>query len=368
MDDYTPTILNLALADELIVINSIYGDGTAVATYSDEDHTTVEVQLPEDDHTYHVRFPSTYPSQCPTITGIDPLYLNTSSKIASEICYFRACFVSNHIAGEVSFYETITSFDDIRHECRELGPTLVETLCQRDDPKVEALQERLSILAETVHTALADKEQTILDTALRISECSVCLEPVFSHLAAILPHCSHAFCSACLQAGVNNFLETRSILKCCGHVVPAKVVERFGNLDRASMIRYSTWIDEKCGANPIFCHERTCSAYIATYQVSELGALCSACGRLTCPSCRKAVHQGLCSRDMKMLNNLAKRQNWKFCPGCKQLVERSMGCKSMNCTCGTIFCYHCGTAAPPGVYHMGNCCLNGQLFDTMRRR
>jgi hypothetical protein len=361
-------VLNPTLADELVVINSVHGD-IAVPTYSDDDHTTVEVRLPQDDHTYHVRFPSAYPSEYPVITGVDPLHLSTREDIASELCYFRACLIVHHTPGEGSFYEIIAAFDSIRQLYRQLSGDQAGTLCQRDDPLVQSLQEQLSALVEAVQTAMPDNKNTLIGQTLQISECSVCLEPLFTRFAAVLPDCSDAYCSACLQLGIKTSLETRTLFKCCGKPVPVKTIERFGNLDPAALRYYADMINEKAGQNPVFCHDRYCSTYIPSTCITEKGASCPMCGLLTCPSCRKTMHEGICVRDMKRLWNMAKRQGWKTCPGCKQWVERSAGCKSMVCTCGQVFCYNCGKAAPKGTYHIaGDCCLNGELFDTMRPR
>lgn len=367
MDNQTLTVFNEALSDELIVINAVYGDGTAIATYSDADHTTVEVRLEDDEHSFYVRFPSNYPAVCPSLIGSHPLHLSSNPVIANQVCFFRACIVVCHLPDEASFYESIVVYDDIRQAYRKLSPGLAETLCRRKDPAVRALHEQLSALAEATQSAL----QSIMsppEPSPQISECSVCLEPVFTPLAAVLPHCCHAFCSACLQSGVKNVLKTRALFKCCGQVVPAKTVAKYAALDHASTVRYATYIDEKSDPNPIFCHSRICSAYIPAHCINELGARCPACKGLTCEVCKQRVHKGLCATDGKMLKQMAKEKRWKFCPGCAQLVERVDGCKSVKCLCGVIFCYNCGRAAPKGVLHVdGRCCLDGQMFDTMAR-
>jgi hypothetical protein len=39
---------------------------------------------------------------------------------------------------------------------------------------------------------------------------------------------------------------------------------------------------------------------------------------------------------------LAKKKNWKKCPACCIVVERTEGCNHMGCVCGVSFCYACG--------------------------
>lgn len=364
--DNSIEVLNADLADELIVINSIYGDGTATTTYSDPDHTTVELRLSQDDQddcTFLVRFPATYPSARPILTGILPLHMTTDPIVNNDVTYFRACIIVRHVPDEVSLYDAISQFLEIQQTRSQLPADQAETLSQRDESRVADLHEKLSILAEAVQDA-SPASTAIADSLPRVATCSVCLEAVFTTLAARLPHCSHTFCSACLQEGIRNFLTTRSPFRCCGKFVPTNIVGRFGNLDHAAFTQYSTFVDETTGPRPIFCYEPTCATFIPSYRITDKGALCLSCDRITCAACRQKHHTGMCRRDINRLKNVAKKSGWKFCPSCEQLVERISGCKSMKCLCGTVFCYHCGQEAPDGR-HAGGCCLNGAFFDTM---
>ncbi|KAI8370303.1 hypothetical protein BD560DRAFT_329572, partial [Blakeslea trispora] len=38
----------------------------------------------------------------------------------------------------------------------------------------------------------------------------------------------------------------------------------------------------------------------------------------------------------------AENTNWTRCPRCENIVEKSKGCTTMYCKCGTTFCYRCG--------------------------
>ncbi|EIE75638.1 hypothetical protein RO3G_00342 [Rhizopus delemar RA 99-880] len=39
---------------------------------------------------------------------------------------------------------------------------------------------------------------------------------------------------------------------------------------------------------------------------------------------------------------VAKRNAWTRCPRCQCIIEKTQGCISMHCICGTSFCYRCG--------------------------
>jgi hypothetical protein len=45
------------------------------------------------------------------------------------------------------------------------------------------------------------------------------------------------------------------------------------------------------------------------------------------------------------LLKLARARGWRQCPACAHMIERSFGCNSVTCRCGTLFCYGCGSAA-----------------------
>lgn len=374
MDD-TIRILNPELADELMVVNAIYGDGTVIPTYSDENHTTVELLLPETPHpddsgTFYLRFPASYPLQPPSVIGSSPLHRSSDPVIANDISYFRACFISCHTPGVPTLHDTISEFLYLREQRLQLTREQATTLCQRGDKAVLAFSERLTALAEAVQSA---ESRSTTPTSTRdppplLVDCGVCLEPVFSGIAARLPHCSHTFCSGCLQEGILNFLRTRSEFRCCGEFLPSTVVAKYGDLDDADLARYRDLAVEKVSLNPIYCHDRSCATFIPTYRITEDGARCPACTSITCTQCKRRHHEGMCRGEEKRFKNLAKKMNWKFCPSCNELVERSEGCKSISCRCGAVFCYHCGKQAPPGQNHATDCCLNGQLFDTMAQQ
>lgn len=66
----------------------------------------------------------------------------------------------------------------------------------------------------------------------------------------------------------------------------------------------------------------------------------------------KALYKNTQMDYKKRANNLRKEggvelekyvnQNTRKCPNCSLLIERSFGCNSMSCRCGTRFCYTCG--------------------------
>ena len=175
----------------------------------------------------------------------------------------------------------------------------------------------------------------------QIVECAVCLEPVFRHYAANLS-CKHSFCIECLQQGLNSMMAGNGEFRCCGKYIPLPLVQQFGNPKSEALLAYKSWLAEASSKNPFYCCEKACSAFIPSYLFRNGLARCMKCGMNTCTNCRGRQHEGICGYELKQFNNLAKVNNWKFCPTCRHLVERTYGCDHMTCVCGARFCYHCG--------------------------
>ncbi|EFJ44017.1 hypothetical protein VOLCADRAFT_47991, partial [Volvox carteri f. nagariensis] len=108
----------------------------------------------------------------------------------------------------------------------------------------------------------------------------------------------------------------------------------------------------------LYCPHKSCSSPLQV-ELSELPSnqpsTCPACGKGFCPRCRiPGWHKGYTCTEFQALPahlrsaedaavlQLSEKQQWKQCPQCKQMVERSVGCNHMLCRCGCNFCYGCG--------------------------
>ncbi|KAK4778190.1 hypothetical protein SAY87_018377 [Trapa incisa] len=81
--------------------------------------------------------------------------------------------------------------------------------------------------------------------------------------------------------------------------------------------------------------------------------------RIVCPACKK----GCCFRcslrweEVKERHRcdqviaMAERKKWMECPGCRNYVDRTEGCKDIICRCGSEFCYNCGKALTSNSLH-----------------
>jgi hypothetical protein len=103
------------------------------------------------------------------------------------------------------------------------------------------------------------------------------------------------------------------------------------------METYIAKLDEYNCKDKLYCHVKSCSAYIPMVRRSHRIGTCPKCACKTCKKCKAQSHWGPCSAEKlkelegdKQLLALAERRNWKQCPDCSTMVERMEGCPHMT--------------------------------------
>ena len=104
-----------------------------------------------------------------------------------------------------------------------------------------------------------------------------------------------------------------------------------------------------------YCPFTDCSVLLINDNSSLTQHDCPVCKRSSCAKCRVPWHSEFSCTEFrklktkkkgkeydKMATALAKKNNWKKCPKCKFLVERTYGCTHIRCRCKYDFCYTCG--------------------------
>ncbi|GAA5839482.1 hypothetical protein JCM11251_002737 [Rhodosporidiobolus azoricus] len=106
---------------------------------------------------------------------------------------------------------------------------------------------------------------------------------------------------------------------------------------------------------PLYCPNKHCSARVVRHEdPDEHRALCPSCQQCICVSCETIYHNGMSCEQFQALpaeqrenpedislHQLAATKNWKRCPGCRAMIERTQGCWHMTCDCGKEWCWGC---------------------------
>ncbi|KAG8988921.1 hypothetical protein FRB94_000325 [Tulasnella sp. JGI-2019a] len=124
-------------------------------------------------------------------------------------------------------------------------------------------------------------------------------------------------------------------------------------LDRDTL---DTWRMRKflASMSQFYCPNPSCSIVMEVPELDNVTmAECPMCHIGMCFQCRTAWHSGLTCEEYKalkaatpedrMVDELAKANQWRRCPNCKMVVERNQGCLHMVCRCGAQFCHRCGS-------------------------
>ena len=195
----------------------------------------------------------------------------------------------------------------------------------------------------------------------RTVECISCFEEVTINKVFRAP-CKHNYCTSCLTALVNESIkdESRFPVRCCKKKVPTtRILKHLEDQDikrnlSAKKREYATPQSQR-----LYCPAKEChSTFIgAASSFKSQYVPCPKCLKASCKWCRQPMHKGSpCAEDeaTQELRRVAKSKGWQTCPGCKAVVQRSSGCRSIMCRCGVNFCYLCGMKTSN--------CLRGQCL------
>lgn len=154
---------------------------------------------------------------------------------------------------------------------------------------------------------------------------------------------SWSACMLNLSDGVDQSLQYKSSISCCGNNVELSTIRNFFTLQPKDMKRFELWYEESTIKDPYYCAYRTCGRYIPSHNVRIDECLCAECGRETCRHCQRKIHPEICKQNKTLsdLLDLKDKNGWAQCPRCSRMVERVSGCRRMVCRCGQPFCYVC---------------------------
>jgi hypothetical protein len=178
--------------------------------------------------------------------------------------------------------------------------------------------------------------------------CPACTVEFDPNEPTVFLNCGDRWCVDCLNDNYRAALKNRKDFppKCCDIPLDHESIQDF--LDEGILVELATKIDEYNDADPVYCQTPKCTGgYIPKSRIKGQWAGCQVCSQSTCVECKGPASEHLEPQIhpkplSKLDEDLATREGWKRCPGCKNMVERSEGCNFMTCECGHNFCYQCG--------------------------
>jgi hypothetical protein len=162
-------------------------------------------------------------------------------------------------------------------------------------------------------------------------ECVTCCEEK-TEAETVKLQCDHIYCRSCMNTLFDTVLKDYKCFpaKCCQPITDLEA-EHF--VDTHVLARHHQIGIEMIDPDCTYCHQAGCSTYLPQ-STEGYGRFrkCPTCNLETCTACKSTKHKGKCedNKNAKTLQELAKKEGWECCPGCKILVERSAGCYHMT--------------------------------------
>lgn len=142
--------------------------------------------------------------------------------------------------------------------------------------------------------------------------------------------CGHKSCYKCLEKFITGALRDESMFppQCCGQPFE---FDRF-RIAPELYAEYHQKMIEWTAPKRLYCHIRTCSAFISPEFVIGRVGICHQCYCETCTSCKGEAHDGACVIDQatKELMELAVKEGWQQCRKCERMVEKTFGCRHIS--------------------------------------
>lgn len=166
-------------------------------------------------------------------------------------------------------------------------------------------------------------------------QCAICMGSTTPR-KSIHRQCGHRVCQRCISHVFTEVSKNRELFppKCCKEIESNEVRHflspELAKTYEAKRIEYTT-------PNPTYCHVNKCSAFLppsviwAEYKVGQCPE--KKCAQWTCTMCKQRSHGwNPCPEDkeLRRTKRLAKKEGWRNCPRCNELIARTYGCNQMQ--------------------------------------
>lgn len=171
---------------------------------------------------------------------------------------------------------------------------------------------------------------------LRQVECTACLSD-FVQRVVITLSCQHRYCSECFDRFIDSMSTSQDTYppRCCNKLIKAKIVRNNTTPDvrehyEAMRLRCKIPIEGRW-----YCPHAKCSKAfdINKAKVRQDGVECYHCRSRICVDCRGPAHvKGQSCKSSEIVATLreSRRQGWKQCPKCANMIELTWGCVRLH--------------------------------------
>ncbi|KAF7587767.1 hypothetical protein BBP40_006727 [Aspergillus hancockii] len=121
--------------------------------------------------------------------------------------------------------------------------------------------------------------------------------------------------------------ESRLPPKCCGVAFSVSLAQRYLVPTRAKI--YEGRAVELNDHYRTYCSNEKCGKYLRPGPGDDKTRSCTSCSEKTCVLCKRSASGAHCNSiadGSKEFIELAIRNNWKNCPKCHRMIERTLGC------------------------------------------
>lgn len=187
---------------------------------------------------------------------------------------------------------------------------------------------------ETIAAAKAKAVESLRDIESEPARilCIACQDRIEAPNLAVAP-CHHTYCKACVLKRVTISLasRTRFTAMCCSQAFDLANDINKNTLGDKLVHDYLARQAEREDIHPTYCAVPTCSAWIHPNTIHDNVGTCpqQQCLATTCSLCKTAAHAGsACPKDeaWELVLDLAAKEKWQQCPGCKMIVEWVSDC------------------------------------------
>lgn len=212
---------------------------------------------------------------------------------------------------------------------------------------------RNELLSELNIPESKSKYQLQISSSTEEDDCPICWSTCEAG-KMFSPACGHFSCLDCWQNHISVHSKTDFRINCIQCSCPLSVENvKFLSNNQFSELYQEHILDHRVSVNPGLtrCISPSCDKILRIEGIRYCFVVECSCGFRICWKCKEFAHAPLtCERfkrwkreiNEESLNAKWLTENTKFCPKCKNAINKNGGCHHMTCYCGYEFCWNCG--------------------------